>query len=109
MNSFDARLRNAVRSFMHAKPNRDLGALLKAAERERSTIRAILGSASKRNLPSTEQEVEDGLLDPQEEERLFSSLGSDVESQQVSELLTLPNNSRYASPRSSSRPQQEIL
>eukprot|EP00171_Calliarthron_tuberculosum_P003277 IDg3277t1 len=52
INGLDPRLRNSVRTFMTSHSDGDLGALLEAAEREGSTIRAILGSAPKRNLPA---------------------------------------------------------
>eukprot|EP00171_Calliarthron_tuberculosum_P003625 IDg3625t1 len=52
INEHDARLRNAVHTFIVSHPKGDLRALLENAERECSTIRAILGSALKRNLPA---------------------------------------------------------
>lgn len=53
INGIDARLRNAVLSFLHENHNRDMGALLEAAEREVSKIRAILGSSPRRKLLAT--------------------------------------------------------
>eukprot|EP00171_Calliarthron_tuberculosum_P007666 IDg7666t1 len=51
INCLDARLRNAVRSFMHANPHRDLGALLEAVERERSSFEASWGPPLSRISP----------------------------------------------------------
>lgn len=52
VNGLDSRLRNAVRSFVLFNPNIDMGALFEATELEGNTIRDIIGSAQKQNLPT---------------------------------------------------------